>query len=168
MRCRQGYNVKSFDCNVIHVTLLLYFVSSMVSRHITSCRKCGSSTLIRETRRTTARCYNIPLHSGSTQLNYEWRSIPREGRRRAVRSRDTSIREELRGFRGKIKREKNIRHILSARTIQKLARYPCSTLSNQSILRNAILLCYPSLWPSWTDTLTSNLKMNCARGSDLI
>lgn len=76
----------------------------------------------------TRRCYNTPLHSGSTQLNYEWRSILREGRRR---SRDTSTRKELRGFHGKIKREKNIRRrILSSRTIQKhlsdtlVPRYP--------------------------------------------
>lgn len=118
----------------------------------------------------TRRCYNTPLHSGSTQLNYEWRSIPREGRRRAGRSRDASTREKLRGFRGKIKREKIYDGVYYR---HERSRNTCSIP-----LFHVIRPIYPSecnspmlpfsLWPSWADTLTSNLKMNRARDLDSI
>jgi len=104
-----------------------------------ACIKCGSSALIRETTDGTM-LYDTALHSGSTQLNYEWRSIPREGKRRG-RSRCAATREELRGFRGKIKKGKwNTRrqpYLLSATTIQKL-------MSNIPIPHCVIRPIYPS------------------------
>lgn len=48
---------------------------------------------------------DTPRHSGSTQLNYEWRSISGERKRRASCSRGAPARQELRGFRGKIRKQ---------------------------------------------------------------
>lgn len=109
------------------MTLLLYiycfcFVFGATWQCITlSCIKCKSSTLIREIRQT-ARLHGTLLHSGSTQLNYEWRSILREGNCQADSLRSVPTREELRGFREKIKRKKSLwrQRVLLTRTIQKL------------------------------------------------
>lgn len=66
-------------------------------------------------------------------------------RRHAGRSRDASTREKLHGFCGKIKRERKIYgDVYYRHDPATLTRYPCSTLSDRSILRNAILLRYPS------------------------
>lgn len=123
------------------------FVSSIVSRGggITlSCIKCESSTLIRETRQTARCLHDTLLHSGSTQLNYEWRSILREGNCHAGSLRGVPTREELRGFRGKIKRKKSSLAVACIIDMNDQETCPISsfhTLSNRSTLRNAIFLC---------------------------
>jgi len=115
--------------------------------------------------------HNTPLHSRSTQLNYEWRSILREGNYRA----GVSTREELRGFCGKIKRKKSFQRwrVLSTRTIQKLIQYAHSvhyptdlSFGMQFSYATSLLHSRSSpLKPNRTDTLTSNLKMNGTRDS---
>lgn len=94
-------------------------------------------------------------------------------------------RKELRGFRGKIKKEKKYVHttydedgggggdggsgdgvVLSTRTIQKLIQYPRYTLlSDQSTPRDSISPRRPRPWSSYADTLTSNLRITRGRHS---
>lgn len=104
------------------ITYCFCFMSSMVSRdNVSFCHTMSKFHFNLGNITDSTMLHNTPLHSRSTQLNYEWRSILREGNYRA----GVSTREELRGFRGKIKRKKSLqrRRVLSTRTIQKLVQY---------------------------------------------
>lgn len=91
--------------------------------------------------------HDTSLHSGSTQLNYEWRSILREGNCRASSLRGVPTREELRGFCRKIKRKKSLRRprVLSTRTIQKLVQYARSMLRYPTDLLFGMQFSYATL-----------------------
>jgi len=107
----------------IHAVIYYFcFMSSMVSHdNVSSCHTMWKFHFNLGNITDSIILHNTPLHSRSTQLNYEWRSILREGNYRA----GVSTREELRGFCGKIKRKKSFQRwrVLSTRTIQKLIQY---------------------------------------------